>query len=260
MMTIQNKLFKAITQNLQPQEVKDVKKHLNALLADFTGNPLSESKLDVFFSKFAGAENPNILAAELDINAQTVKKVAEFLSENLSIIFSDIGFNFHISEDEDISFLVPIIRFQTKDPESNYKRTFKAVIDVASARTEYEGKEKLTIVQSLALYDLDEDEYISMPERWDLSLNDVTYILEEYLEIGEVKSKSMTDEARYLLAMGASSFNDLQVLNDASCALATHISLVFKQLCGKVATMINLHPNGEFEINCDQTHVYELTL
>lgn len=255
-MTIQKKLFSVFTNNFNSDEIKSVKSHLNTLIMQFTGNKLRTSKLDKMFSMFAGAQNPNTLAAEIQAKAPTLDKFANFLSENCSLIFDDIGFCFNLDvKNENVNFLVPVAKYDVIT-EDGVTRHFNLVLEVCSCKTQ----DRVTFVQSAAFYDIDEEDYIEMPDRWDLTMNGAEYFFEEYMEIGRVISSSITDESKKLLSMDIllCDFNDMYLLQNVSMALAIHTSSVLEHISEKKVRMNMLYTTEHQEINLDNIHAYEV--
>lgn len=254
-MTVQNKLFKAITGTFTTSdEIKALKAHLNTMFERFSGNKLNDGKINKCFSEFIGAKNENVIASILEKSNISLDEAKSLLKENAHIIFEDIGKHFELNvHNTPFAFDVPLLKFQTKCFETSHKRTFEVVMQVMSDYTE----DRITIVHTLYLFDVDEEDYIEIPEGWDFDQGDITYILEEYLEVGKVTSKAASKEIINLMGFKPTSeFRDNQFIVDASMSIATHVSYLLKHLTGHQTEM--LYCNMKEVDDGDTYHAYQL--
>jgi hypothetical protein len=254
-MTIQKKLFKAITSVFNTtSDLADLKAYLNDVFKEYSGNGLRPSKLDNYFSDSIGANNPNIVAALNECPITTLGQLYDYLNENLSKDFSNIGFEFSTDHQHSFSFYVPIIDLKVKNNE-NIEVDYQAILDITMMFTD----NKVTTVHTLYLYDFEESNYIEIPYNWDLEQCDLTYILEEYLEVGKVTQKKTNIKISNLMAFSTSEkFNDTQFVVDTSTLIATHISNYLFENTNTKTEM--LYCNMTANDTHDTYHSYQLVL
>jgi hypothetical protein len=252
-MTIQNKLFKAITSVFNTtSDLADLKAYLNDVFKEHSGNGLRPSKLDNYFSDSIGANNPNIVAALTENHIDNIDALHSFIYKNMKEDFSDISFEFSVDANYSFSFYVPIIDFKVKNNE-DIELDYQAILDITMMFTD----NKVTTVHTLYLYDVEESNYIEIPYDWDLEQSDLTYILEEYLKVGHVTFKKPNEKILKLMPFSTSgNFNDSQFVVDSSSLIATHISRYLFDNTNKKPKM--LYSNMTSNDTHDTYHAYEL--
>lgn len=253
-MTIQNKLFTAITSTFTTNdEIKALKAHLNTMFHKFSGNKLNDGKIDKCFSEFIGAKNTNTISAIMEKNNLPLDEAKRLLKENAAIIFEDHGKNFESFEGTPFCFDIPLMQLKTHHLEEKVVHNFEVIMQVMADYTE----DRITILHTLYLYDLDKEDYVEIPQGWDFEQGDFTYIMEDYLEVGELKSKKVSKEIIDLMGFTPTAkFKDNQFVVDASMSIATHISYLLKHLTGHKPTM--LYNNMKDSNDSETYHAYEL--
>jgi hypothetical protein len=191
-MSIQNRLFKTITNEFKTKEdLKQLKKYWNDCFKNFSGNQLKSSKESVFSSQIMGAKNENIMNAIM-LSNNSLKEIFDMLSKNANQIFTNEYFE--ISSFNDITIEIPIATLVCKKEKELLKK--EVVLDIFISFDEKENK--IIVNNTPWFYDFKEKIWQEMPENWHHNKYNYDNIMKDYFNL-ELESVLLKNEIKELL-------------------------------------------------------------
>lgn len=189
-MSIQNRLFKTITNEFKTKEdLKQLKKYWNNCFKNFSGNQLKPSKESVFSSQIMGAKNENTMNATM-LSSNSPNDIFNTLSKNANQIFANEYFK--VISNSDITIKIPIAELKYRKKDELFKK--EVMLDIFISFNEKE----IIIENRPWFYDFKEEIWEEIPENWHHNKYNYDSIMKDYFNL-ELESVSLKNEIKELL-------------------------------------------------------------